>query len=132
MKPNWVGTPTAPRAEIWTISSTDCVQEPERIKELGRSKPGRTKRMRPDRTALMKLADAYRCGHCWSEVGTGYDAVTGIEMVWVGHDDGCPVLLGALSDVPDTLRAAEAVDGIVIADADGRVIATLCPKDGAG
>jgi hypothetical protein len=80
----------------------------------------------------MKLADAYRCGHCWSEVGTGRDPVTGMDKVNVSHDDSCPVLLGTLSDVPDTLRAAEAVGALVVADAaTGRVVATLYPKDSA-
>jgi hypothetical protein len=60
----------------------------------------------PYRTALLKMADTYRCGHCHSEVGTGTEAVTGLDTVRVGHDDGSPVLLGTLSDVPDALPAA--------------------------
>jgi hypothetical protein len=94
---------------------------------MGRRKPGRNKRVRPDATALMKMAAAYRCGHCRSEVGTGHDAATGLDTVQVTHDNRCPVLLGTLSDVPDTLRAAEAVGALVVADAaTGRVVA-LCP-----
>jgi len=78
----------------------------------------------------MRLADAYRCGHCRSEVSTGYDVVTGTDKVRVSHDHYRPVLTGTLSDVPDMLRAADAVGGLVIADAaTGRVVATLYPQD---
>lgn len=98
---------------------------------MGRKKAGRIKRIRPDRTALMDMADAYRCGHCHSHVSTGYNTATGLDTVWAAHDDGCPVLLGTLSDVPDALRAANAVGALVVADAaTGRVVA-LCPP-GAG
>ena len=94
-------------------------------------KINKPKRIRPDHTALMKIAAAYRCGHCWSEVGTSYDTATGMDRVQVAHDHSCPVLLGALTDVPDTLRAVEEVGGIVITGADGRVIAALYLKGDA-
>lgn len=35
---------------------------------MSRHKINKPKRIRPDRTALMKLVEAYRCGHCWSGV----------------------------------------------------------------
>ncbi|MFF3872921.1 hypothetical protein [Streptomyces sp. NPDC001978] len=51
------------------------------------------------------LAAAYQCGHCTSETSTFTDD-NGIEHIAVHHDDGCPVLTGTLSALPDALRAA--------------------------
>lgn len=50
------------------------------------------------------LAATYRCGHCNSEVGTRTDE-GGVVNVVIHHDDGCPVLNGALSSAPDVVRA---------------------------
>lgn len=50
------------------------------------------------------LAAAYSCGHCSSDTSTHTDD-DGITHVAIHHDDGCPVLNGALSALPDTLRA---------------------------
>lgn len=51
-----------------------------------------------------RIADAYECGHCRSEVTLSRDAF-GIHHLSVAHDDGCPVLTGALDALPDWLRA---------------------------
>lgn len=50
------------------------------------------------------LAATYRCGHCVSETSTSTDD-NGIVHVAVHHDDGCPVLIGALPSAPDVVRA---------------------------
>lgn len=50
------------------------------------------------------IAAAYQCGHCNSETSTRTDAA-GIVHVVVHHDDGCPVLVGALPSAPDVVRA---------------------------
>lgn len=50
------------------------------------------------------LATTYQCGHCHSETGTRADEV-GIVHIAVHHDDGCPVLTGALPSTPDVVRA---------------------------
>lgn len=52
------------------------------------------------------LAANYRCGHCHSETTLGTDPDTGGPRLEIHHDDGCSVLTGALSALPDTLRAA--------------------------
>jgi hypothetical protein len=54
----------------------------------------------------LAIASNYQCGHCnsVSDVRT----VDGILRVAVHHDDGCPVLTGALSSTPDALRAVAA------------------------
>jgi N-acetylglucosamine kinase-like BadF-type ATPase len=49
----------------------------------------------------------YACGHCNSDTDVHHDA-RGMPHLRIHHDDGCPVLAGALSPVPDTLRAATA------------------------
>lgn len=50
------------------------------------------------------VVSAYRCGHC---TGAVVELVTDGPMVSarVEHDDGCPVLAGAVPVVPDLLRA---------------------------
>jgi hypothetical protein len=50
------------------------------------------------------LAAAYCCGHCNSETDLNTDEA-GIVHVVVHHDDGCPVLTGALPSTPDVVRA---------------------------
>lgn len=56
--------------------------------------------------SVRALAAAYQCGHCLSEpAGLAQDAGTGLWFIGIAHDDGCPVLSGAVSDVPDTFRA---------------------------
>lgn len=55
-----------------------------------------------------QLAATYQCGHCISEAST-YTDDNGIEHIAVQHDDGCPVLAGALSALPDALRAAKSI-----------------------
>lgn len=93
---------------------------------MGRNKPGKPRRTSPNRSRLTQLADAYKCGHCHSEVGFT------TERINIRHDDGCPVLAGALSDLPDAMRAAERAGGVVVADGStGQVLAYLLPKRGA-
>lgn len=53
-----------------------------------------------------RLAAAYRCGSCHSVVGKPWTDAYGIQHVPVRHDDGCPVLTGALDETPDMFRAA--------------------------
>jgi hypothetical protein len=67
--------------------------------------------MEPERTDYLvgdidpnTLAAAYRCGHCRSETGMRTDEA-GVVHVTVHHDDGCPVLVGALPSTPDVVRA---------------------------
>lgn len=69
--------------------------------------------MKPHRTDYVitdadvtTLAANYQCGHCLSETTLGADPDTGGPRLEIHHDDGCPVLTGALSTLPDTLRAA--------------------------
>ncbi|MFD5506990.1 hypothetical protein ACFWIB_04335 [Streptomyces sp. NPDC127051] len=50
----------------------------------------------------------YSCGHCSSETKPWTDR-HGQLHINVHHDDGCPVLEGALSAVPDAFRAARSV-----------------------
>lgn len=54
---------------------------------------------------LAALRANYQCGHCSSDTTVKTDA-TGTTHVLVHHDDGCPVLTGALSAAPDIARAA--------------------------
>ncbi|MCP9209959.1 hypothetical protein [Streptomyces cucumeris] len=69
----------------------------------------------PDRTDLVAgparllaaLVSNYRCGHCTGEVTElAANEETGTLHARIQHDDGCPVLAGAISTLPDTLRAA--------------------------
>lgn len=51
------------------------------------------------------LAANYQCGHCLSEAALGLDPDTGGPRLEIRHDDGCPVLTGVLSALPDAVRA---------------------------
>jgi hypothetical protein len=51
------------------------------------------------------FAASYRCGHCNSDPAEVARDEYGIWRLAIGHDDGCPVLAGAVSDIPDTFRA---------------------------
>lgn len=55
---------------------------------------------------VQALAANYRCGHCNSEPARLAQDEHGTWHLGIAHDDACPVLSGALSDLPDTLRAA--------------------------
>ncbi|MGW3646692.1 hypothetical protein [Streptomyces sp. NPDC000878] len=50
------------------------------------------------------IAANYQCGHCTADTTTHTDD-NGTVRVAVHHDDGCPVLTGALSSAPDVARA---------------------------
>lgn len=52
------------------------------------------------------LAANYQCGHCCSDTALGADPDTGGSRLEIRHDDGCPVLTGVLSALPDAVRAA--------------------------
>ncbi|WP_327430937.1 hypothetical protein [Streptomyces sp. NBC_01236] len=54
------------------------------------------------------IAATYQCGHCNSETSTRTDDL-GIVHVAVHHDDGCPVLTGALSSALDVARAVASI-----------------------
>ncbi|MFE0133800.1 hypothetical protein ACFWY6_19870 [Streptomyces sp. NPDC059037] len=73
---------------------------------MSRRKPsGKHRRQRPAKAAV-KLAKAYRCGSCISEVrGIRRDDL-GVDHINVVHDAECPVLNGVLPDGPDAFRAA--------------------------
>jgi hypothetical protein len=83
---------------------------------MGRHKPNHPRRPRPDGSAAMAYAEAYRCGHCHSETVITNHNPDGYSHGNGQHDDGCPVLAGVLSDLPDSLRAAEEAGGIVVID----------------
>ncbi|MCZ4510294.1 hypothetical protein O3Q52_19285 [Streptomyces sp. ActVer] len=51
------------------------------------------------------LAANYQCGHCLSETVLGTDPDTNGPRLEIRHDDGCPVLVGALPSTPDVVRA---------------------------
>lgn len=73
---------------------------------------------------IKEFARNYECGHCRSHVTDIFRDVSGIYHVMVGHDDGCPVLSGVLTDVPDALRAAMATGRAsrVVGDPNGGVL----------
>ncbi|GAA2657493.1 hypothetical protein GCM10010307_72290 [Streptomyces vastus] len=56
--------------------------------------------------AIKDYARNYKCSHCNSRVNGVTRDPSGIYHMNVGHDDTCPVLRGALTDVPDAIRAA--------------------------
>jgi hypothetical protein len=51
------------------------------------------------------FAANYRCGHCNSDTRLVHDGF-GVPHLVIEHDDGCPVLTGALTAAPDVLRAS--------------------------
>lgn len=73
----------------------------------------------PDRTthrldiAIGRFApgdlSAYTCGHCNSELEP-LRTDDGIVHLAVLHDNGCPVLTGALSAAPDVARAIQTTE----------------------
>jgi ribosomal protein L37AE/L43A len=69
---------------------------------MGREKPRRT-----GREIAERLAEEYRCGSCKSEPATMRELAPGTWVMGVGHDDGCPVLGGAVDPLPDTFRALD-------------------------
>jgi hypothetical protein len=54
--------------------------------------------------AINRIIANYACGHCNSITSPRTDA-EGTRHLTIEHDDGCPVLSGALSSIPDTVRA---------------------------
>ncbi|MFD9374667.1 hypothetical protein ACFWBH_03850 [Streptomyces sp. NPDC059999] len=54
---------------------------------------------------IARITANYQCGHCNSETETRTDQRGALHLV-IHHDDGCPVLEGTLSSLPDTFRAA--------------------------
>ncbi|MGW6456654.1 hypothetical protein ACWF94_12150 [Streptomyces sp. NPDC055078] len=60
-----------------------------------------------DRRLIARMVSNYECGHCTGRVESlTTDEKTGILHAFIEHDDGCPVLAGTLSPIPDTFRAA--------------------------
>lgn len=57
--------------------------------------------------SVLALAAAYACGHCNSDPAQLVQDQYGIWHLAIGHDEGCPVLTGAVSDLPDAVRAIE-------------------------
>lgn len=57
--------------------------------------------------SVRSLAAAYRCGHCNSDPAVIAEDKFGMWRIAIPHDDGCPVLSGAVSDIPDTVRALQ-------------------------
>ncbi|GAA1557049.1 hypothetical protein [Streptomyces globosus] len=55
--------------------------------------------------AINRLLANYQCGHCNNTTETRTDPHGNTHLL-IHHDDGCPVLEGAISPLPDTLRAA--------------------------
>jgi hypothetical protein len=64
------------------------------------------------------LAANYQCGHCNSDTEVGLDDFGGPRLV-IHHDPGCPVLSGALSAMPDALRAATPDEEQLLGDGQG-------------
>ncbi|MCB5166045.1 hypothetical protein LG634_14515 [Streptomyces bambusae] len=54
---------------------------------------------------IARLIAEYQCGHCTSATEAWTDH-HGNPHLNIHHDDGCPVLTGTLSAVPDIARAA--------------------------
>lgn len=56
---------------------------------------------------MATMVSNYRCGHCTGVIETlATDDTTGTMHAYVQHDDGCPILTGAVCPIPDTFRAA--------------------------
>lgn len=84
---------------------------------MGRHKRNKPRRERPEHAALVeRYARAYRCSDCHARIGYSLDQTGILDRLHVVHQDGCPVDSGAVSDLPDTIRAAEAIDGRVFVD----------------
>jgi hypothetical protein len=56
--------------------------------------------------SVLAIAANYRCSHCDNDPVLLTQDEHGTWHLGIRHDDGCPVLAGALSDLPDTIRAA--------------------------
>jgi hypothetical protein len=54
---------------------------------------------------IAALVCNYQCGHCNSDTEVRTDQHGNPHLV-IHHDDGCPVLTGHISTIPDTFRAA--------------------------
>ncbi|MEU8849055.1 hypothetical protein AB0C70_23025 [Streptomyces sp. NPDC048564] len=118
-----IGEPhyATPRSDInteysWAIKKSRPSPKGERI-IMGRKKINKPRRPRHDWAALQQYVDAYICGHCHSRASAARGP-DGHGRALIRHDDTCPVLAGALADLPDTLRAAEATHGMVVAVGD--------------
>ena len=100
---------------------------------MAREKSGHPRRIRPrDRKQFEKLAATYACGSCQSQVylpPPDQPPKDGLIRMNIGHDDGCPILSGALPDGPDSIRAAMKAVVPVIHARTGQV---LCFLPGAG
>lgn len=55
--------------------------------------------------SITALAANYRCGHCNSEPTKLTPDEHGMWHLAIPHDAGCPVLTGAISALPDAIRA---------------------------
>lgn len=53
------------------------------------------------------LAAAYTCGHCNSNPAELAQDQYGLWHLTIAHDEGCPVITGAVSNIPDTFRAIQ-------------------------
>ncbi|NUR03629.1 MAG: hypothetical protein HOY79_46105 [Streptomyces sp.] len=60
-----------------------------------------------DPGVLARMVTDYRCGHCTGQVEElRTNDATGQLHATIRHNDGCPVLRGAVSQAPDMIRAA--------------------------
>jgi hypothetical protein len=94
---------------------------PERFPMPGNKKPRKPRPAPSGPPKVIKdFAKNYVCGHCRSRVAEVAQDASGIYHVRVFHDNGCPVLSGALTDMPDMVRAAIATGHVatVIGDPD--------------
>lgn len=57
-------------------------------------------------SSVQALAANYRCSHCNSDPPQLTQDESGIWHLGIAHDDGCPVLKGTISALPDAARAA--------------------------
>ncbi|MGW7361986.1 hypothetical protein ACWGI8_00810 [Streptomyces sp. NPDC054841] len=68
-------------------------------------KPHRSNLIAGPTDLIAAIVRSYKCGHCNSDTEARRDQHGNPHLV-IHHDDGCPVLTGAISSIPDTLRAA--------------------------
>ncbi|GAA2641717.1 hypothetical protein GCM10010307_43490 [Streptomyces vastus] len=71
---------------------------------------------------LKEFAKHYACSHCrHSRVDFIVQGAGNRYGISIQHDEGCPVLGGILSDVPDAIRAAQAagLGAMVVTDPFG-------------